>query len=187
MIIYWVGQGFATAKGDIYVKGSELLKNRKNKFMPENYSFPLTSIYIPYFLGELPCKKIMLLDIFNKEDPESTGNDDDEGQDYSLIDQTVSAIKTFRNFSYILSGNPGQKSYELQKVENGAFTYAVIQALEGNKGNLIGDNVMALSDFFENISRSIPDLVVKNGYKTWKQNPMYIKSRPEEDVVIFYK
>jgi len=186
MIIYWVGQGFATAKGDIYVKGSELLKNRKNKFMPENYSFPLTSIYIPYFLGELPCKKIMLLDIFNKEDPESTGNND-EGQDYSLIDQTVSAIKTFRNFSYILSGNPGQKSYELQKVENGAFTYAVIQALEGNKGNLIGDNVMALSDFFENISRSIPDLVVKNGYKTWKQNPMYIKSRPEEDVVIFYK
>jgi len=154
--------------------------------MPENYSFPLTSIYIPYFLGELPCKKIMLLDIFNKEDPESTGNND-EGQDYSLIDQTVSAIKTFRNFSYILSGNPGQKSYELQKVENGAFTYAVIQALEGNKGNLIGDNVMALSDFFENISRSIPDLVVKNGYKTWKQNPMYIKSRPEEDVVIFYK
>ncbi|MBK7739623.1 MAG: hypothetical protein IPI42_03410 [Saprospiraceae bacterium] len=104
-----------------------------------------------------------------------------------MIDQTVSAIKTFRNFSYILSGNPGQKSYELQKVENGAFTYAVIQALEGNKGNLIGDNVMALSDFFENISRSIPDLVVKNGYKTWKQNPMYIKSRPEEDVVIFYK
>lgn len=186
MIIYWIGQGFATAKGDIYVKGSELLKNRKYKFTPENYSFPLTSIYIPYFLGELPCKKILLLDIFNKEDFNGSNKGDDD-QDYDLVDHTVNAIKTFKNFSYILSGNPGQKSYELQNIQNGAFTYAVIQALEGNKGSLKGDNILALSDFFENISKSIPDLVVKSGNRKWKQNPLYIKSRPEEDVVIFYK
>lgn len=186
MIIYWVGQGFSTARGDIYVKGSELLKNRKYKFTPENYSFPLTSIYIPECLGKLSCKKILLLDIYNKENVEENTKDD-EDQDYDLVDKTIDAIKTFKNFSYILSGNLGQKSYELQNIQNGAFTYAVIQALEGNKGNLKDDNVLALSDFFENISKSIPDLVVKNGNKKWKQNPLYIKSRPEDDVVIFYK
>ncbi|MBK8603302.1 MAG: hypothetical protein IPN87_09530 [Saprospiraceae bacterium] len=127
-----------------------------------------------------------MLDIFNKE--ELTDAKEKEVQDYDLVDKTVKAIKTFNNFDYVLSGDLGQKSYELENLKNGAFTYSVLQALENNKADINKDNAIELSEFFANISETIPELIVKNRKeKYWKQNPLHLKSKPEEDVVIFYR
>jgi len=186
IIIYWVAQGFAAADGNIMVKGSDLFSDKKRKFSPELYSNHLTKYFIPYYLDPLPCKKILLLDIFNKEElPDAK---EKEVQDYDLVDKTVKAIKTFSNFDYVLSGDLGQKSYELENLKNGAFTYSVLKALENNKADINKDNAIELSEFFANISKTIPELIVKNRKeKYWKQNPLHLKSKPEEDVVIFYR
>lgn len=189
ILIYWVAQAFATADGNIRVMGSDLFSDKKKKFTPEFYSSPLTKYIIPFYLDALPCRKILMLDLFYKEDlSEKKDKEDKDIEDYDLVDKTIKAIHSFNNFDYILSGNSGQKSYALENLNNGAFTYAVLQALNNKETDLNNDQAIGLSEFFANISKTIPDIVSRNRReKYWKQEPCHIKSIPEEDIVIMYR
>lgn len=188
IIVYWVAQAYANPDGNILIKGSDLFKNKNSQFRPDLHSTKLTSYIIPYCLDEVKCRKILLLDLFNKEDKPDLGSE--EKIIYDLVDHTITRIKNFENFDYILAGSNGERSYELPNLKNGAFTYAVVQALKNKDHNadLNNDGVIELAELFSNIATSVPDLVSKNSKdKSWVQNPSRYFSASSGEIVVYFQ
>lgn len=149
MVFYASSHGFVEGDSNYY-----LHKANYDPLKPVSTSLKMNEVI--RILGEIPCKKIILVDACRTTGAKSIDK-------LSLQDIMNKMLKTQSGFSIILSSQPGQFSFEDKAWENGAFTEALLEALSG-LADTDNNEVISLNELTEYLLKRVSPMVesVKN-------------------------
>jgi hypothetical protein len=144
---------------------------------------------IAAYLADIPCRKVFFIDACHS----GTAGHDPEGADEPAGSRQLVewAVSNNLDLSLLLSCQASEYSYEDQAWKNGAFTEALLQALElfyqqSPQVDANADRRLDLAEWFAYIQGRTPQLVGEKRPKPrTSQNPLLKLSRPGEAPVLF--
>ncbi len=164
-----------TTPGTFRIKASNF-----DGFYPDYTSIEYREI-IERFLGQINCRKLIFLDVFNERVEE---NDDKESkeEDMPILSQEfVSMMQNVPNRTpVILACGPSQASFESDKLEKGVFAQAIFEALNQSNLPLIDEdknNIISTKEFFDQLKRG----VMKFAANSEPQTPFFDDPTGETD------
>lgn len=144
---------------------------------------------IAAYLAAIPCRKVFFIDACHSG---TAGHEAEDADEPAGSRQLVEwAVNNNLDLSLLLSCQASEYSYEDQAWKNGAFTEALLQALElfyqqSPQVDVNADRRLDLSEWFAYIQSRTPQLVGEKRPKPrTSQNPLLKLSRPGEAPVLF--
>ena len=185
----------------LFFSGHGIHHNEALRLVPSNYN-PLfkeeTTLHyqneILDYLNAIDCKKIVFIDACHSGAiaGEKGANPD------ALYDYLKKANESSNGTIFITSSGAWESSFEDDKLKNGVFTAALLEALQGKKVQLLDgewiwadqeeeghrDNILTVKELFDFLQRRVKDLVTRNK-KNKSQTPTLELNEINEDLAFF--
>ncbi len=138
-------------------------------------------------LNAIECKKILLLDVFNRSPVENARL---EGQDRTALEQLIT---NYPGLNILTASQRDELSYEDSSWENGAFAEALLEAFQEKplqgvgsevRADQNGDQIIRLGELYEFLKVRVPDLVQRT--KQSKQMPAKMSNEPGDEIPIYF-
>ncbi|MDR1362996.1 MAG: WD40 repeat domain-containing protein [Spirochaetaceae bacterium] len=145
-VFFIAGRGFTGADGMFYFLPKDAAY-KKDGTIDTSKAISQSSLFS---MLDLPCQKIILMDLYNLEE---TGGSQNTQVDYNNLVRDIQ-----RGNAVVISSCGGIENAQItDKNKRGAFAYALTQGLNGG-ADLIKDNIISIDELAKYLSSTIPKL-----------------------------
>lgn len=159
IIIFMSSHGFML-RDEFYIQGDDYQTGR-HRTKAVRYSEMME------ILEFIPCKKLIFIDACH-----SGGA---KGVSSSAINDAISDLNAQEGgLTTIVSSDADELSYEDKTWKNGAFTEAIVKALDKGKCDTDRNKIVTIDELFTYLKREVPEMV--NKVKKQPQNPQMVST-----------
>lgn len=159
IIIFMSSHGFML-RNEFYIQGDDYQTGR-HRTKAVRYSEMME------ILDFIPCKKLIFIDACH-----SGGA---KGISSAAVNDAISDLNAQESgLTTIVSSDADELSYEDKAWKNGAFTEAIMKALNNGKCDTDRNKIVTINELFDYLKREVPQMVKK--VKKQPQNPQMVSS-----------